>query len=96
MAKQNSANQPAPAQPSLNDLLGAQNGTLHPTNAVNQGPSAANAQAVNPLGALFAGMSNGAQGQSPADAAQNPLAALLSQSQAQPRAQAPAIPFLPQ
>ena len=100
MAKQNSANQPtsAPAPPSLNNFLGVQNGTLQPTSTVNQGPSAANTQAVNPLGTLFAGMSNGAQSQSPANVPQNqnPLAALLSQSQAQPQAPAPALPVMPQ
>ena len=100
MNKQNTANQPAaaPAPPSLNNFLGAQNGNLQPTSTVNQGPSAANSQAVNPLGALFAGMSNGAQSQSPANVPQNQnaLAALLSQSQAQPQAQAPALPTMPQ
>ena len=99
MAKQNSASQPtsAPAPPSLNHFLGAQNGSLQPTSTVNQGPSP-NSQAVNPLGALFAGMSNGAQSQSPANVPQNqnPLAALLSQSQAQPQAPASALPTMPQ
>ena len=99
MAKQTPANQTAsaPAPASLNNFLGAQNGNLQPTSTVNQGPSAANSQAVNPLGALFAGMSNGAQGQNTANVPQNqnPLAALLSQSQAQPQAQAPALPNMP-
>lgn len=82
MAKQN-ANQPttAPSQASLNSLLGSQNGSMPSNAAVNQGLPANNSQAVNPLGALFAGMSNGANSQSPANvpqsSAQNPLAALL-------------------
>ncbi|EXJ93858.1 hypothetical protein A1O1_02251 [Capronia coronata CBS 617.96] len=99
MAKQNAAAQPAvapaPAQSSLNNLLGTQNGTPQPTSTVNTGPPpaamAANGQAVNPLGALFAGMSNGAQSQSPANVPQNPLAAFLPQPQAPvPMAQNPA------
>ncbi len=98
MAKQNSASQPTPvpSQPSLNNLLGVQNGALQPANVVNQGPSAANSQAVNPLGALIAGMSNGANGQASATAQQNPLAALLAQSQASPQVQAPTVHPVPQ
>ena len=88
MAKQNTANQPAtaPTQASLNTLLGSQNGGVPSSAAVNQGLSAANSQAVNPLGALFAGMNNGAHSQSPANVPQhsapNPLAAFLPQPQA--------------
>ncbi|KEF63664.1 uncharacterized protein A1O9_01642 [Exophiala aquamarina CBS 119918] len=87
MAKQNAApqqNPAVPAQSSLNNLLGSHNGTLQPNNTVNPGlaPTASNAQGVNPLGALFAGMSNGAQSQSPANVPQNPLAAFLPQPQA--------------
>jgi protein NRD1 len=94
MAKQSNTNQPAAsAQPGMNNLnfLGAQNGNLPSTSAVNSGPS----QAVNPLGAMFAGMSNGVQSQSPANVQQNPLASLLSQVQTQPQAQVPA-PVMPQ
>lgn len=87
MAKQNAAPQQTPAVPtqsSLNNLLGAHNGTLQPNSTVNPGlaPTASNPQGVNPLGALFAGMSNGAQSQSPANVPQNPLAAFLPQPQA--------------
>ncbi|KIX09332.1 uncharacterized protein Z518_00411 [Rhinocladiella mackenziei CBS 650.93] len=87
MAKQNAASQPpatAPAQASLNNLLGTQNGTLQTNSTVNPGPApaAASGQAVNPLGALFAGLSNGAQSQSPANVPQNPLATFLAQPQA--------------
>lgn len=85
MAKQNAAAQPAapaPVQASMNNLLGAQNGTLQTNSTVNPGPApaatAAGGQAVNPLGALFAGLSNGAQSQSPANVP-NPLAAFLPQ-----------------
>ena len=75
----------------MNNLLGAQNGLPQSTpSSVDQGPSATNGQAVNPLGALFAGMSNGVQNQNQNQAqnvaAQNPLASLL------PRTQVPAIP----
>jgi protein NRD1 len=94
MAKQTTAAPPAsglPAQASMNNLLGAQNGLPQSTpSSVDQGPSAANGQAVNPLGALFAGMSNGVQSQNQNQAqnvaAQNPLASLL------PRAQVPTMP----
>jgi protein NRD1 len=94
MAKQTTTALPAsglPAQASMNNMLGAQNGLPQSTpSSVDQGPSAANGQAVNPLGALFAGMSNGVQSQNQNQAqnvaAQNPLASLL------PRAQVPAIP----
>lgn len=87
MAKQNAAVQQTsavPSQTSLNNLMGAHNGTLQPNSTVNPGhaPTANNAQGVNPLGALFAGMSNGAQSQSPANVPQNPLAAFLPQPQA--------------
>lgn len=87
MAKQNAAaQQPAPAaQSSLNNLLGTHNGTLQTNSTVNPGaaaPAVVNGQAVNPLGALFAGLSNGAQNQSPANVPQNPLAAFLPQPQA--------------
>jgi len=93
MAKQNASTQPAaalvPPQPSLSNMLGPQNGIPQSTSTVNQGPAAANGQAVNPLGALFAGLSNGAQSQSPANVPQNPLAAFLPPAQAAP-AQNPA------
>ncbi|KAK6373380.1 hypothetical protein LTS17_008400 [Exophiala oligosperma] len=87
MAKQNAAApQPtaAPAPASLSSLLGAQNGTSLPTSTVNQspGPAGASVPGVNPLGALLAGMNNGAQSQSPANVPQNPLAAFLPQPQA--------------
>lgn len=86
MAKQNAAAAPAPvATPaSLNNLLGTQTGTPQPTSTVNPGPApvGANGHAVNPLGALLAGMNNGAQSQSPANVPQNPLAAFLPQPQA--------------
>ncbi|KAI1622067.1 hypothetical protein EDD37DRAFT_504540 [Exophiala viscosa] len=86
MAKQNAAAAPPPvaAPASLNNLLGAQTGTPQPNSTVNPGsaPTAANGHAVNPLGALFAGMNNGAQSQSPANVSQNPLAAFLPQPQA--------------
>ncbi|ETI24315.1 hypothetical protein G647_03684 [Cladophialophora carrionii CBS 160.54] len=89
MAKQNSAAQPAapaPAQASLNNLLGAQNGIPQPNSTVIPGSASgvAAGQAVNPLGALFAGLSNGVQSQSPANVPANPLAAFLPQ-------QAPAL-----
>ena len=84
MAKQNNAAQPAafaPAQASMNNMLSAQNGIPQTNNIVNAGlaSTVANGQAVNPLGALFAGMSNGAQSQSPANVPANPLAAFLPQ-----------------
>ena len=88
MAEKNAASQSAapPSQASLSNLLGAQNGNSLPSSTVNQGSSAASSQAVNPLGALFAGMNNGAPSQGPANVpqtqAQNPLAALFSQAQA--------------
>lgn len=94
MAKQNTA-APAtsgvPAQASMNNVLNAQNGHPQPTpSSVDQLASATNGQAVNPLGALFAGMSNGAQSQNqnqvPGIPPQNPLAAFL------PQAQVPAMP----
>lgn len=84
MAKQTTAAAPAsglPAQTSMNHMLGAQNGFPQPTmSTVDQGSSATNGQAVNPLGALFAGMSNGVQNQNQ-NQAQNPLASLLPQAQ---------------
>ena len=94
MAKQTTAAPPASglsAQASMNNVLGAQNGLPQSTpSSVDQGPPAANGQAVNPLGALFAGMSNGVQSQNQNQAqnvaAQNPLASLL------PRAQVPTMP----
>jgi protein NRD1 len=94
MAKQNAANQSAPpTQSSLSNVLGAQSGNPLSTNVVNQGPPGVTPQAVNPLGALFAGMSNGAQVQSPANVpqAQNPLAAFFPQAQNQSAAP-PALP----
>lgn len=87
MAKQNAAAQPnlaAPTQSSLSNVLSGQNGILPPNSTVNPGPAstAGNAHAVNSLGALFAGMGNGVQSQSPANVPQNPLAAFLPQPQA--------------
>jgi protein NRD1 len=84
MAKQNTAAQasaPVPAQASLNNLLGSHNGIPQPNTSVNPGlgSAVANGQAVNPLGALFAGMNSGAQSQSPANVPANPLAAFLPQ-----------------
>lgn len=103
MAKQSSSAPAAPglsAQASMHNLLGQQNGQLQPPlSSVDQALSATNGQAVNPLGALFAGMSgmsNGGQGMNqnqnpnPMTAQPNPLAALLPQMQSQ--AQAP-VPF---
>ncbi|OAP60135.1 hypothetical protein AYL99_05137 [Fonsecaea erecta] len=95
MAKQNSAAPPAisaPAQTSLNNLLGAQNGIPLANSTVNPGlaPAVTNGPAVNQLGALFAGLSNGAQSQSPANVPANPLAAFLPQ-----QAPAPAVPQNP-
>ncbi|EXJ68855.1 uncharacterized protein A1O5_07787 [Cladophialophora psammophila CBS 110553] len=95
MAKQNTTAAPAipaPAQTSLNNLLGAQNGIPLTSSTVNPSPAAAAAsgQAVNQLGALFAGLSNGAQSQSPANVPANPLAAFLPQ-----QAPAPAVPQNP-
>ena len=71
----------------MSNLLGAHNGLSHST-PMSVGPTAPNGQAVNPMGALFAGMSNGVQNQNqnPSAAQQNPLAAFL------PQAQAPALP----
>lgn len=85
MAKQNPAAQPAagiPGQASLNSMLGAQNSNSALPPNVN-GFSTANGQPVNPLGALFAGMSNGAQ-QTQSPAPPNPFAAFLPQPQAPP------------
>jgi len=85
MAKQNASMAPAagaPGQTSINHLLGTQNGNPQPSSTVNQGPSAVSGQAVNPLGALFAGLSNGAQSQNPASVPPNPLSAFLPQPQA--------------
>ncbi len=79
MAKQNQSAASAPAQASLNNMLGAQNGIPQTNNTVNPGLGLANGQAVNPLGALFAGLNNGAQSQSPANVPPNPLAAFLPQ-----------------
>ena len=95
MARQNTAAPPAPgtpAQASMNNVLGTQHGLSQPAmSSVDQGSSATNGQAVNPFGALFAGMSNGAQNQShnqiPTIPPQNPLAAFL------PQAQVPAVPL---
>lgn len=89
MAKQNAASQPppnlaAPPQASLNNLLSPQSGNVQPNSTVNPGASLTpvNGQAVNPLGALFAGLNNGVQTQSPANVPPNPLAAFLPQPQA--------------
>lgn len=83
-AKQNSSAQAAPAvtaptMNSLNNLLGMQNSAIPQTSTpVNQGQAQQN---VNPLGALFAGMNNGAQPPNPNNMAANPLAALFPQQQ---------------
>ena len=85
MAKQNPAAQPAaamPGQASLNNMLGAQNGSQGLPPNVNGLPTA-NGQPVNPLGALFAGMSNGGQ-QTQSSAPPHPFAAFLPQPQAPP------------
>jgi protein NRD1 len=108
MAKQSSSAPQAPglpAQASMHNVLGQQNGQpqrpLPPS--VDQAHNATNGQAVNPLGALFAGMagmSNGGQGmnqnqnQNPMAAQSNPLAALLPQMQSQ--AQVPIPLAMPQ
>jgi protein NRD1 len=107
MAKQSSSAPTAPglpAQASMHNLLGQQNGQPQPPPpSVDQAQSATNGQAVNPLGALFAGMtgmSNGGQGmnqnqnQNPMTAQPNPLAALLPQMQSQ--AQVPVPHAMPQ
>ncbi|KAJ9604847.1 hypothetical protein H2200_010962 [Cladophialophora chaetospira] len=98
MAKQNNAAQPAasaPAQASLNNLLGSHSGIPQTNSTVNPGHASAvaNGQAVNPLGALFAGMNNGAQSQSPANIPANPLAAFLPQQAHAPAMPQPAIPL---
>ncbi|RVX71317.1 hypothetical protein B0A52_04891 [Exophiala mesophila] len=88
MAKQNAVSQPPPnptatPQASLNNLLSPQSGNVQPNSTVNPGASLtpATGQAVNPLGALFAGLNNGVQTQSPANVPPNPLAAFLPQPQ---------------
>lgn len=92
MHKQNTASQaptaiPAVPQASLNNLLGTQFGGAPSAGSVNQGGPAA----VNPLGALFAGMNNGATSQNPANAPlnPNPLALLGQAPAAVPQAAAP-------
>jgi protein NRD1 len=85
MAKQNPAAQPTaglPGQGSLNSMLGVQNGNPALPPNVNGLPTA-NGQPVNPLGAIFAGMSNGVQ-QTQSPAPPNPFAAFLPQPQAPP------------
>ena len=109
MAKQSSSAPAAPgfpAQASMHNVLGQQNGQPQPPPpSVDQAQSATNGQAVNPLGALFAGMtgmSNGGQGMNqnpnqnpnPITAQPNPLAALLPQMQSQ--AQVPVPHAMPQ
>ncbi|KAF7509140.1 hypothetical protein GJ744_008367 [Endocarpon pusillum] len=109
MAKQSSSAPAAPgipAQASMHNVLGQQNGQPQPpAPSVDQAQSATNGQAVNPLGALFAGMtgmSNGGQGMNqnqnqnpiPMTAQPNPLAALLPQMQSQ--AQVPVPHAMPQ
>ena len=98
MQKQQTNNAPPPAAPmnpqaGLNELLARQFGGAS-ASPVNQGLPSTGSQAVNPLGALFPGMSNGASSQNfhaNAPANQNPLAALLGQSPAAvPFGQAPA------
>ena len=93
MQKQNTASQPAPVNSSamlpasLNNLLGSHFGGNQSTGIVNP----ANTQAVNPLGALFAGMNNGNTSHTPANVPQanpNPFAAMLGQ---QTPAAAPAV-----
>jgi protein NRD1 len=102
MAKQSSSAPAAPgysAQASMHNVLGQQNGQNQQpaASSVDQALTATNGQAVNPLGALYAGMaamSNGGQGmnQNPnaMTAQPNPLAALLPQMQSQ--AQVPVVP----
>ena len=84
---------PMNPQASLNSLLGNQFGGAS-TSSVNQGLPATTAQAVNPLGAMFPGMSNGASSQNLANAPpnQNPLAALLAHPQAATTAAQNAVP----
>ena len=102
MAKQSSSASTAPglpAQASMHNVLGQQNGLPQPPPpSVEQAQGATNGQAVNPLGALFAGMSNGGQGmnqnQNPMTAQPNQLAALLPQMQSQ--AQVPVPHAMPQ
>jgi protein NRD1 len=102
MAKQSSSAPTAPGFPapaSMHNVLGQQNGhTQPPPPSVDQAQGATNGQAVNPLGALFAGMSgmsNGGQGmnqnqnQNPMTAQPNPLAALLPQMQSQAQVPVP-------
>ena len=82
MAKQNPAAQPTaglPGQASLNNMLGAQNGNQALPPNVNG--LSANGQPVNPLGTMFAGMSNGAQ-QTQSPAPPLPYATFLPQPQA--------------
>lgn len=84
------------AQASMSNLLGVQNGLPHSTLS-SVGPSAPNGQVVNPVGALFAGMSNGVQNQNQNQGAaqQNPLAAFLPQTQ-MPALPQPAAPLGPE
>lgn len=90
MQKQNAAQNPVtasmpmPPAASLNNLLGTQFGGTQSAGIVNPGLPSNNGQAVNPLGALYAGMNNAATSQSPANVPQNPnpFAALLNQPQA--------------
>jgi len=83
-AKQTSSPQAAPAMSaptmnSLNNLLGMPNLPVPQSSTpVNQVQAQ---QSLNSLGALFAGMNNGAQPQMPANAAANPLVALFPQQQ---------------
>ncbi|ETN36363.1 uncharacterized protein HMPREF1541_08640 [Cyphellophora europaea CBS 101466] len=95
MHKQNTASQPSTASAappsSLSNLLGNQFGGAS-ASTVNQGLPTTSAQAVNPLGAMFPGMSNGTASQNIANAPpnQNALAAFLGQHQAQAQAHAAA------
>ena len=93
MAKQNQSTASAPAQASMNNILGAQNGIPQTNSTVNPGLAVANGQAVNPLGALFAGLNNGAQSQSPANVPPNPLAAFLPQQVPPPAMPQAAVPL---
>lgn len=104
MAKQSSSASTVPgipAQASMHNVLGQHNGQHQPPppSSVDQAHNTTNGQSVNPLGALFAGMtgmSNGGQGMNPNQnpnpmtAQPNPLAALLPQMQS--HAQVP-VPF---
>ncbi|KAL9620285.1 MAG: hypothetical protein Q9160_005184 [Pyrenula sp. 1 TL-2023] len=87
MAKQNASTpaSAAPGQTSLNSILGASSATPQIPPSVDQAPSTANGQNVNPLGSLFSSMGSNAQNQNQPSLASQPnlLASLLPQGQAQ-------------